>query len=108
MGCLSLRVTPTEQASLSVEATASAKLSVLPTEGASVAIVPGEQASLSVTPTEQASLSVTPTEQARLTIGLVCSISAGAIVVLAASDGPLRTKNGGYILLDPEANPPEG
>jgi hypothetical protein len=28
-------------------------------------------------------------------------------VVLAASDGPLRTRDGGYILLNPATNPPD-
>jgi len=27
--------------------------------------------------------------------------------VLAGSDGSLRTRDGGYLLLDPAANPPE-
>ncbi|MBO4499205.1 MAG: hypothetical protein J5732_03000 [Bacteroidaceae bacterium] len=43
----------------------------------------------------------------RLTVGEVCGVSGGTLVVLAAQDGPLRTKNGGYLLLNPATNPPE-
>jgi hypothetical protein len=43
-----------------------------------------------------------------LSVGKVCTVSGGTIVVLAASDGPLRTRDGGYFLLDPDTNPPEG
>jgi hypothetical protein len=46
-------------------------------------------------------------QQATLTLGEVCTVSRGTIVVLAASDGPLRTRDGGYILLNPATNPPQ-
>lgn len=62
---------------------------------------------MSVSPKEQATLAVNPTAPPSLVIGEVCSVSGGTIVVLAASDGPLRTKDGGYILLNPATNPPE-
>lgn len=39
--------------------------------------------------------------QSVLTVGEVCSISTGELTVLAASDGPLRTRDGGFFLLDP-------
>lgn len=45
---------------------------------------------------------------AQLTIGEVCTVNSGTIVVLAASDGPLRTRNGGYFLLNPATNPKRG
>ena len=45
---------------------------------------------------------------AQLTLGEVCTVNSGTIVVLAASDGPLRTRNGGYFLLNPATNPPQG
>ena len=44
---------------------------------------------------------------AQITVGEVCTVS-GTIVVLAGSDGPLRTRNGGYFLLNPATNPPQG
>jgi hypothetical protein len=45
---------------------------------------------------------------AQLVVGEACAVISGTIVVLAASDGPLRTRNGGYILLNPATNPPQG
>ena len=45
---------------------------------------------------------------AQLTLGEVCTVNSGTIVALAASDGPLRTRNGGYFLLNPATNPPQG
>ena len=48
-----------------------------------------------------------PVTDAILTIGEVCTVAGGTIVVLAAQDGPLRLANGGYLLLNPATNPPE-
>ena len=87
MGCLTLKVTLTE--------------------GATLGVTPAEPAVLKVTPTDGTSLRVTPVEGASLSIGEVCTVSPGTIVVLAASDGPLRTRDGGYLLLNPATNPPE-
>lgn len=56
---------------------------------------------LTVTPVSQGELRVNVIQQATLDVSEVCSVSSGTIAVLAASDGPLRTRNGGYILLDP-------
>jgi hypothetical protein len=61
--------------------------------------------------TELVGLPVAETSQvfgAQLVVGEVCSVSSGTIVALAASDGPLRTRNGGYFLLNPATNPPQG
>ena len=54
-----------------------------------------------------AQLAITPVEAAQLTVGEVCTVSGGTIVVLAAQDGPLRLANGDYLLLNPATNPPE-
>ena len=42
---------------------------------------------------------------AQLVVGEACAVISGTIVVLAGSDGPLRTRNGGYFLLNPATNP---
>ena len=76
-------------------------------DGASLSVVPTSPASLDVTPQNGASLLVTPVDGCELTIGEVCGVTPGTIVVLAASDGPLRTRDGGYLLLNPATNPPE-
>ena len=55
-------------------------------------------------PAPDAELAVAPESQVRLSIGEVCTISGGTLVVLAASDGPLRTRDGGYFLLNPATN----
>ena len=67
-------------------------------------VVPVKDATLAVVP-QGASLDVQPSPQMRIAIGEVCTVDSGTIVVLAASDGPLRTRDGGYFLLNPETNP---
>ena len=107
MGCLTLNVTTLQPATLAVELVGGAAMAVTPEQAAALSVSPEEMASLAVTPTPQAVLVVTPTPQATLDMGEVCAITSGTVVVLAASDGPLRTKNGGYLLLNPATNPPE-
>ena len=82
-------------------------LTVTPVAPAVLGVTPKEGASLAVSPAAGASLGVTPTDGCTLTIGEVCSVSSGTLVVLAGSDGPLRTRDGGYLLLNPATNPPE-
>jgi len=86
MNCLNFDLTPVSSAVLTATAVASA--------------------TLSGTPAEQAAPALTPVQQATLTLDGVCTVSSDTIVVLAASDGPLRTRDGGYFLLDPATNPP--
>ena len=106
MNCLNFSIAPVPSAVLTATAVATATLAVSTAEQPALAVVPTEQPSLAVTPAEQAALAVTPVQQATLTLGEVCTVSNDAIVVLAASDGPLRTRDGGYILLNPATNPP--
>ena len=106
MACLNFVLTPVPSAVLTVVAVATATLEVTPAEQPSLEVTPAEQPSLAVTPADQAALSVGPVQQATLTLGEVCTVSNDTIVVLAASDGPLRTRDGGYILLNPATNPP--
>lgn len=107
MGCLTLQVTPIQSAKLTVEPVEGAEMAVVAGQAAAISVEPADIASLTVMPSAAAELSVTPGQAAELAIGEVCSISGGTIVVLAASDGPLLTKNGGYLLLNPATNPPE-
>lgn len=106
MACLNFDLTPVPSAVLTATAVAAATLAVTTADQPKLAVVPTEQPALAVTPAEKAALAVTPVQQATLTIGEVCTVSNDTIVVLAASDGPLRTRDGGYILLNPATNPP--
>lgn len=106
MACLNFALTPVPSAVLTATAVAAATLAVTTEEQTALEVTPVEQPSLAVTPADQAALAVTPVQQATLTLGEVCTVSRGTIVVLAASDGPLRTRDGGYILLNPATNPP--
>lgn len=103
MACLKFTITPVLQAYLLVSATA-ASLSIETTAMAGVNVTPAAQVSAKVTPVPKAELTVATEPQAQLTIGEVCTVSPGTIVVLAASDGPLRTRDGGYFLLNPATN----
>lgn len=107
MACLNFVLTPVPSAVLTAAAVATATLAVTTAEQPSLEVTPAaEQPSLAVTPADQAALAVTPVQQATLVLGEVCTVSSDTIVVLAASDGPLRTRDGGYILLNPATNPP--
>jgi hypothetical protein len=107
MACLNFDLTPVPSAVLTTTGVAAATLAVTTAEQPALAVVPTEQPAIVVTPAEQAAIAVTPVQQATLTLGEVCTVSNDAIVVLAASDGPLRTRDGGYILLNPATNPPQ-
>ena len=98
MGCLSLDLHPV----------AAAELSVAAAPGADLGVTALGQAALGVTPSPEASLGITPDAGLTLAVGEVCSVSGGTVVVFAGSDGPFRTKDGGYFLLNPATNPPEG
>lgn len=106
MECLNFDLTPVPSAVLTATSVAAATLAVTKAEQPALTVVPTEQPAIAVTPAEKAALAVTPVQQATLTLGEVCTVSSDTIVVLAASDGPLRTRDGGYILLNPATNPP--
>ena len=107
MACLNFNLTPVPSAVLTATAVAAATLAVTATKQPALEVTPVKQPSLAVTPVKQAALAVTPVKQATLTIGEVCAVGSDTIVVLAASDGPLRTRDGGYFLLNPATNPPQ-
>lgn len=103
MSCLNVTITPVAPSVLSVAPVAGASVTVETAAPATLSVTPAEPARVDVYPSPQASVTLTPTEGIRLTIGEVCSITGGDLYVLAASDGPLRTPDGGYILLKPPA-----
>ena len=103
MTCLDFAIAPARQASLLIAVTA-ASLSVETAAMAQVDVTPAAQASASVVPAPDTKITVAPNPQVRLSIGEVCTISRGTLVVLAASDGPLRTRDGGFFLLNPAIN----
>lgn len=105
MACLELTLTVAAPSSLAVTADTPASLSVETAAAPSVGVVPVKDATLAVVPVQGASLDVEPSPQLRMTVGEVCTVGGGTIVVLAASDGPLRTRDGGFFLLNPETNP---
>ena len=108
MGCLSLNINPIAPAELSVAAAPGADLGVAALGQAALEVrAEGGQAALGVTPLPEASLGITPDAGLTLAVGEVCSVSGGTVVVFAGSDGPFRTKDGGYFLLNPATNPPE-
>ena len=88
MACLTISLTPVAQ----------------PAIGMAVATPTAVEAKLVGQPVAETSQAV----GAQLTLGEVCTVNSGTIVVLAGSDGPLRTRNGGYFLLNPATNPPQG
>ena len=106
MACLKLTLTPQAPAAMTVAATPGAKVDVVAGGAAALEVEASAQAELGIA-AEELVLGVTPPEGAQLLLGEVCSISGGTLVVLAGSDGPFRTKGGGYFLLDPSKNPPE-
>lgn len=61
--------------------------------------------SLTVSALPHITLNAAPTARLTLSVEHICTVSTDTLVVLAASDGVLRTKNGGYILLNPATNP---
>lgn len=107
MACLELTLTPLAPAVMTIEAVPGASLGLTPVGAAEMVVTQGQQAALDLTPVGEATMVITPVGGAGLTLGEVCSISGGTLVVLAGSDGPFRTKGGGYFLLDPATSPAE-
>ena len=108
MGCLSITITPFPRPSLSLETQARARLTLHdghgnpPRKTASLGLSPTPRPSLVLTALKRPSLSLASGPRATLVIGEVCSVGDGELLVLAGTDGPLRFKDGGYWLLDPE------
>ena len=106
MACVELSLTLPAQAGMTIEAAPEASLGLRIVGSAALALGETAPAAMTIAPKDQAALETVLTG-ASLTLGEVCNINSGTIVVLAGSDGPFRTRDGGYFLLNPAANPPE-
>jgi len=108
MACVELTLTVGDPAAMTVKAEPSAAVALEQTESSAVALASGSSAGMTISQMSPAALQTVMSAAASLTLGEVCTVNSGTIVVLAASDGPLRTRNGGYFLLNPATNPPQG
>lgn len=108
MACVELTLTVGDPAAMAVKAEPSAAIALEQSKPSAVAITPEPQAEMAVSLALGVALKTTLPAAASLTLGEVCTVNSGTIVALAASDGPLRTRNGGYFLLNPATNPPQG
>lgn len=105
MSCLTLTVRTLTPIALGVLPKAHPVLTLTTEPHVALNVTTGPCVQLSVVPHVTAALNVVPGTAVALTLGEVCVISGGDLVVLAGTDGPLRTKTGGYILLNPATNP---
>lgn len=96
-----LMVTPVVGMSLAALPLPQAKVSAQTGRTASVSVTALPKAMLAVTPASQVVQAVVTAPTVRLRIAEVCSIGSGELFVLATQEGPLRTQNGGFLLLDP-------
>jgi len=108
MACVELTLTVGDPAAMTVKAEPSAAVALEPSEPSAVAITPEPSAGMTISQMSPAALQTVMPAAAQLTLGEVCTVNSGTIVVLAGSDGPFRTRDGGYFLLNPATNPPEG
>ena len=108
MACVELTLTLGQPAAMTVKAEPSAAVALELTEPPAVAITPEPSAVMTISQMSQAALQTVMPAAASLTLGEVCTVNSGTIVVFAGSDGPFRTRDGGYFLLNPATNPPEG
>ena len=102
MACLETKYTPVQKAALTVTPVKAKGLTVTPKRMVAMSIKPAKKSVLTVTQKVKASMDVRPVEKATLEISQVCTISGGELYVLAGTDGPFHTCDGGYFLLDPE------
>lgn len=103
MACLDFSVLPVKKPDMTLTALPRLRLSVSKvSQPSAMTLTPQTRASVALAVQQRTKLSVAPLAGPRLMIGEVCSVSAGELYVLAASDGPLRTKDGGYFLLSPD------
>jgi hypothetical protein len=101
MACLSVNITPIRPAETVVAAVAaaSANANVATQAKTSVEVSPVAKVGCQVQSSAVAVIALT----GRMVVNIseVCAIGGGDLYVLAASDGILRTREGGFFLLDP-------
>ena len=101
MACLFLRIRPVPPGTVNITPVPQGQVVVKPVPPASVAI-DVDDLKVSAMVLNDLKVTITPYPQARVTVMQVCSTTVGGtFMVLAASDGILRLRDGGYILLDP-------
>lgn len=105
MSCLTLTVKTAAPAAVTADVMPGASLDVTPGSSPSLEAVMAPGASVDAVMAPGASVDATPSPGMSLEVGAVCSVSSGTLVVLAGSDGPFRTRDGGYFLLNPETSP---
>jgi len=93
---------------MTVNVEPSAAVALEQTESSAVALASGPSAGMTISQMSPAALQTVMPTAASITLGEVCTVNSGTIVALAGSDGPFRTRDGGYFLLNPATNPPEG
>ena len=107
MACLSVNITPISPAETVVAAVAaaSANVTVAAQTEISIALSPVAAVNCHVQPLAVSTIALT--DRMVVNISEVCAIGSGELCVLAASDGILRTREGGFFLLDPAREEPE-
>ena len=101
MSCLTVIITPVLPSSAAVQAVASSLAKATPVEPHKSFMESVGASVVSVLPLPSSSVGVKPVGQSSVSVGEVCAVSGGLLTVLASTDGPLRTRDGGYFLLDP-------
>lgn len=99
--------------SVTIDAVAPCTLAVTG-NGVGVSVTPEPQTTVSaeLSPRPVVSIDLIPAvrvaavliESVTVNVSEICAVGDGSITVLSSTDGPLRTCDGGYILLDPEQN----
>jgi hypothetical protein len=102
MACLDLRIRTIPPGTVSIKPVPPGQVVARPVPPGSVAVDVKNDLKVSATVLNDLKVIITPRPQAKVTVTQVCSTSVGGtFLVLAASDGILRTSDGGYLLLDP-------
>jgi hypothetical protein len=107
MACLTVNITPIlpAETTLTTVPTASANVTVAAQAEVSIALSPAAAVDCHVQPSAVSTIALT--DRMVVNISEVCAIGGGELCVLAASDGILRTREGGFFLLDPAREEPE-
>ena len=102
MACLDLRIRIIPPGMVKITPVPPGSVVVKPVPPANVTVNVKNDLKVSAMVLNDLKVTITPRPQARVTVTQVCSTTVGGtFMVLAASDGILRLRDGGYILLDP-------
>ena len=102
MACLDLRIRTTPPGTVNITPVPPGQVVAKTVPPAKVAVDVKNDLKVSAKVLNDLKVIITPRPQAKVTVTQVCSTTVGGtFLVLAASDGILRTSDGGYLLLDP-------